>query len=76
MAFASYYKSDLHETLSPVTESGDLKSPTNVFQSMLVKFKHWRLDCETRRQLRKLPDYLLKDIGLTHYQVEHFKLRS
>jgi uncharacterized protein YjiS (DUF1127 family) len=31
----------------------------------------WRLRAETRRQLAVLPDYMLRDIGLTRMDVEH-----
>lgn len=68
MAYASYYKSDLDGTLAPAARPSFLKS-------LLVNFHNWRLRAQTRRQLRKLPDYVLEDIGITRYQIENDEIQ-
>ena len=37
--------------------------------SLLFWLQKWRHNAKTRKQLAALPEYLLRDIGLTEYQV-------
>jgi len=63
MAYATYYKPELHGIPAAAAGPGYL-------QSVLAKYRAWRRRAKTLRQLRGLPDYMLKDIGLSRYQVE------
>ena len=68
MAFASYYKADLHPAEQSAPAAG-------MFSSLMMKYRLWRMRSVTRRQLRALPDYVLNDIGITRYQIENDKIR-
>jgi len=70
MAFVSYYNPVLHGSLAPAADADFVKSLLGFLQSSSVKFRNWRLRLATRRQLRRLPENLLKDIGITRYEVE------
>ncbi len=70
MAFVSYYNPVLHGSLTPSADAGFVKALVGLLESSLVKFHNWRLCVETRRQLHRLPENLLKDIGITRYEVE------
>lgn len=45
----------------------DITSPTLLvrFRVLLTKLNQYRQNAQQRRQLAQLPDYLLKDIGVT-----------
>ncbi len=70
MAFVSYYNPVLHGSLTPAADTVFVKSFMGFLESSQLKFRNWRLRVETRRQLRRLPENLLQDIGITRYEVE------
>lgn len=41
-----------------------------VKNSLIHKLSRWHLNWRTRRQLARLPDFMLKDIGITRIDVE------
>ncbi len=73
MAHASYYDHTLQGALLPVGNTSSKQPSTGVLGKLQTAFHMWRLRIETKRQLRKLPDYLLQDIGVTRYEVENMK---
>jgi len=51
---------------------GILKSQTsNANEGLVHGLKRWYTNYRTRRQLARLPDFMLKDIGVSRIDAEH-----
>ncbi|WP_371816286.1 DUF1127 domain-containing protein [Neorhizobium sp. AL 9.2.2] len=45
-------------------------------QRAVRRFIRWRHRRQGSESLRHMPDYLLRDIGISRFQVDHFKERE
>lgn len=45
-------------------------------QRTVRRFLRWRQRRQGFESLRHMPDYLLRDIGISRFQVDHFKERE